>query len=420
MRGLHQFALKIQERFFYGWVVAGVAALGMFASGPGQSHIFSVFNGLIAADLNLSASSVSTAYGLATLVAAFGLPYVGQLVDKFGPRRVLLVVIFGLGLSCMAFSQVAGVLSLGLGFAALRFLGQGSLMLGCNNVVAQWFNARRGFALSLVALGFALSVAIHPPLAQWFVSLGGWREAWIWLGLMTWALMIPAIYFFVHDRPEQLGLEPDGVQKNPTNVQADSAEQGMTRAQAIRTSAFWIIASGLFAMSMLVTSLFFHQVVMLEHKNFSAQFAASLFALTSIVMAIGIPTFGRVLDRVRTQTSFAVSLCLLSAALTSMAFVSGYASAIAYAVVFGVCVAGVQAHYSYLWPRFFGRKHLGAIQGLGQTIGVVGASLGPLPLAVAFDVWGDFDAMLIGLAVIPLVCAVAAYRLVPPKLPTSP
>ena len=70
--------------------------------------------------------------------------------------------------------------------------------------------------------------------------------------------------------------------------------------------------------------------------------------------------------------------------------------------------------------RFFGRKHLGAIQGLGQTIGVVGASLGPLPLAVAFDVWGDFDAMLIGLAVIPLVCAVAAYRLVPPKLPTSP
>ena len=152
-----------------------------------------MFNGLVAADLNLSASSVSTAYGLATLVAAFGLPYVGQLVDKFGPRRVLLVVIFGLGLSCMAFSQVAGVLSLGLGFAALRFLGQGSLMLGCNNVVAQWFNARRGFALSLVALGFALSVAIHPPLAQWFVSLGGWREAWIWLGLMTWALMIPAI-----------------------------------------------------------------------------------------------------------------------------------------------------------------------------------------------------------------------------------
>ena len=257
MRGLHQFALKIQERFFYGWVVAGVAALGMFASGPGQSHIFSVFNGLVAADLNLSASSVSTAYGLATLVAAFGLPYVGQLVDKFGPRRVLLVVIFGLGLSCMAFSQVAGMLSLGLGFAALRFLGQGSLMLGCNNVVAQWFNARRGFALSLVALGFALSVAVHPPLAQWFISIGGWREAWVWLGMMTWALMLPVIYFLVHDRPEQLGLEPDGVQKNPTNVQADSAEQGMTRAQAIRTSAFWIIASGLFAMSMLVTSLFF-------------------------------------------------------------------------------------------------------------------------------------------------------------------
>jgi MFS family permease len=147
-------AQRLGDRLFYGWVVLAVAALGLFASGPGQSHIFSVFIVPISDDLGISRTSVASAYALATLIAAFGLPYVGRLIDRFGVRPVVLVVAVLFGAAAIAFGQVTSLLWLTVGFAALRFLGQGSLMLNCANLVAQWFNHKRGFALSLMALGF--------------------------------------------------------------------------------------------------------------------------------------------------------------------------------------------------------------------------------------------------------------------------
>ena len=72
----------------------------------------------------------------------------------------------------------------------LRFLGQGSMMLGSANLVAHWFSARRGFAMSLMALGFSASMAVHPQLGRWLIELVGWRGAWVGLGLITWALMM--------------------------------------------------------------------------------------------------------------------------------------------------------------------------------------------------------------------------------------
>ena len=83
---------KIQARFFYGWGVVAVATLIMFCSGPGQSHTFSVFVDLIAADLDISKSFIASSYGLATLFAALGLTRMGAFVDRYGPRKVLIVV----------------------------------------------------------------------------------------------------------------------------------------------------------------------------------------------------------------------------------------------------------------------------------------------------------------------------------------
>ena len=115
---------RLSQRFFYGWTIVAIGMLALFASGPGQSHTFSVFLGPVSSELGLSQTMWGTAYGFATLIAAFGLPYMGRLTDRFGPRNMLLTVAVLLGTACIAFGAAPGLLSLGLGFAALRFLGQ--------------------------------------------------------------------------------------------------------------------------------------------------------------------------------------------------------------------------------------------------------------------------------------------------------
>ena len=411
----NQVLARVQDRFFYGWVIVAVASLGIFASGPGQSHTFSVFVGPIGADLGIGSAEIASAYGLATLVAAFCLPYMGRLVDRFGPRRTTVFVVLGLGLACFAFGAAANFLWLAVCFGALRFLGQGSLMLNCANLVSQWFNRKRGFAMSLMALGFGVSMAIHPPLAQVLVDSIGWRQAWFVLGLSTWLIMLPPVLLLVFDRPEDQGLRPDGDSTEPGAGAASdggrAAEAGLTLREALATPAFYLISLGMCALSSLVTALHFYQVTILGAQGLDAATAALFFPVSAVTMVLCMPLVGRSLDRFKTRYVFAFGLLVMASSLTLSTLAGSLAGAIAYALMFGLNNAFTMTLFGYIWPRYFGRKHLGSIQGTGQMIGVVGASLGPLPVGYAIDTFGTPIGMLRFLAIIPLVCAVLALFL---------
>jgi MFS family permease len=411
-------SLGINRRIYYGWVMLAVGGLSVFASGPAQSHIFSVYITPISDDLALSRTSISSAYAAATLLAAFGLPYVGRLIDGFGVRRVVFCIAILFGLANFAFGHVAGLLSLALAFGALRFLGQGSLMLSSNYLVSQWFSRRRGIALSLTALGFSVSMALHPPLAQWLIDTVGWRESWFWLGILTWALLVPLIAVLVQNKPEDIGLAPDGGAAPAAGSAGGAYDMnvGLTLASATRTATFWIIALGLASLSMLVTGLFFHQVSVFSLQGLEAQTAARAFSISAVVMVVTMPVFGLLLDRLPTRPMFAGALFIMSASLVALAMVRDVTGMIVFSVVFGLANAALQSHYTFMWPRYFGRRHLGSIQGAAQSIGVVGASVGPLPLGFAFDYFGSYTGTLYLLAALPIVCASLLLFLRAPNL----
>jgi len=397
----------LSARAFYGWTILAVAGLGIFASGPGQSHTFSVFVGPIGRDLGLSKAAIAGAYGLATLVAAFLLPKMGRLVDRHGARRMTLVIALLLGVACIAFGAVGGLVSLALGFGALRFLGQGSLMMCSANVVAQWFSRKRGFAMGLMALGFAASMAVHPPLGQYLIAQLGWRWAWVILGLTTWLLLLPPVLLLVIDKPEDRGLRPDG--EAATGAGAGTAAiDGLDLPAALRTPTFFLLTAGWFSMAMLVTTLHFYQVSILTAQGVAAAIAARVFPVSALVLAVSMPLVGRMFDRVRTRYVFAAGLLVMAAALFGVTLVDSLASAIVYAALFGLNNAFSLTMFGYLMPRYFGRKHVGTLQGTGQMVAVVGASLGPLPVGFAFDYLGSPTLVLRLLALVPIACAVAA------------
>ena len=456
------FVHRINRRIFYGWLLVAAGVLILFASGPGQSHTFGVFLTYVAEDLRLSHTEVSFAYGVATLAAAFGLPYAGRHVDRRGARRVLTVVSLLLGAAAIAFGFVNGLVVLALGFAAVRFLGQGCLFLVASNVIAQWFERRRGFALSLVWLGFSASVALHPPFSQWLIETVGWREAWLWLGISSWALLLPVLWF-IRNRPEDHGLRPDGRAAPEARAEAghgsgapvarlepgapaarpddatpreagedsDSADDsgshraaqpeitGLTLKQALRTSAFWVVAIGLSLIALLMTGLYFHQVAIFQHRELDPHLATRVFAITAICSVVSAPVLGRIMDRTPSRFMYAGALLVMAGALVALHLVDDVATAIAYAVVFGLANASMHVNVGYLWADYFGRRHLGSIQGTGQTCLIVGASLGPLPFSLSLDFTGNYSAAVAGSAALcVLVALAAALFLRYPRQPT--
>ena len=375
---------KINEKFFYGWTIVGIGSLGIFTSGAGQSHTFSPFIPVISKDLQISSTSITTAYMIATLFAAFLLPQIGKLVDKFGPRIVLIYTVILLGIGCLIFGAASNFLMLAVAFGFLRFFGQGTLMLGSANIITQWFDKKRGFALGLMGLGFALSMGIHPPISDFLITNYGWRSAWVIIGLSTWIFMLPPLIFLAIDKPEDVNEKPDGIQKKIINK--DTKIFGLSLNQALKEKSFYILSFSFFSISTLVTALHFFQVTILnQYFNLPSREAAALFIPTMITMIIFIPLAGKILDKFETHNVIGIALLVTTASLISISFSSNITFAIIYSIIFGINNAFNLSLFGYIWPRYFGRLHVGSIQGTGQMVLVVGASIGAMPFALAMD-----------------------------------
>ncbi len=401
---------SLSPRVYYGWPIVGIAALCLFCSGPGQSHTFSVFIEPITESLGVSKASIAIAYAIATLFAAFLLPHAGKLLDHYGPRLTLVGLSCLLGVACLFFGAAANFIWLAVGFGALRFLGQGATMMSAANLVSQWFLAKRGFAMSLMGFGFAASMAIHPLLGELLIDTVGWRLAWVCLGLMTWLLMLPVLLLVVHDRPESIGLRIDGQTAQTESEADDVVVEGLTVTEAKADRAFYLLCAVWFVVGGLVTVLQFFQVSVLSDKGLDDSLGARLFTVSALTAVITMPFIGRVYDTVKTRYVIAIQLCLIATALVAITFVTSFASGVVYAIIFGLCTAFMLTMFGYLWPRYFGRAHLGSIQGQGQMVGVIGASLAPVPVGFAIDRFNNPDMTLYALAVLSIVTAVITVR----------
>lgn len=401
---------------FYGWLIVLAAALTTFSSGPGQSYTFSIVIDPILAETGLSRTLLSTLYAGGTAVSAAMTFVVGRLVDRLGARRMLAIVAVLFGLACVGLSRAQGVLGLFLGFAALRALGQGSLPVIATLLTAQWFVRYRGRAMALVTLGFALANATFPPLTQALVSSFGWRGAYLALaGLIVVALLPAAL--IARDRPEALGLFPDGAATPPASEQVLASGAEATSAPTMRSASFWLLALPLTAGPFVVTALVFHQVSIFAERGLGAGVAAGVFVAFSAAAASATLLGGVLIERVGPKRLLLGNLLLMAVAIASLRLVADPMSAAIYAALLGAS-SGMQSVASGVaWATYYGRRGLGRLQGSAAMVGISAAALAPLPLAAWQQAAGSYTPALTAMVALPLLGAALLLRFQPPRAP---
>ena len=150
--------------FYFGWLILVAGTLGIVMMGPSQTFTVGLFTDSFVNDLGISRSNLSLIYGVATLGASFLVPVTGRMVDRYGPRRMIVIVSVIFGLACMGMSLAGGTLGVLLGVLALRGFGFGSMQLVSNNLIAQWFIRKRGLVMGLAGQSLAISLLLYPPL----------------------------------------------------------------------------------------------------------------------------------------------------------------------------------------------------------------------------------------------------------------
>lgn len=243
-------SLVASAPFFYGWVIMAAGTFGVIMTSPGQTYTVSIFIESMISDLGISRSLVSTLYSVGTLIGSFALPFWGRQIDRRGSRTMVVVISILFGLACIFMGFVQNALMLGLGFALVRMLEQGSLGLVSQTVINQWWMRKRGmitgvsgFLMSLLGMGI-FSTVVHALIAAF-----EWRMAYILLGLATLTLMTAVGYIFFRNRPEDYQLNPDGVvnEANAAELQAlrlTPESENWTLGEAMRARVFWILVVG--------------------------------------------------------------------------------------------------------------------------------------------------------------------------------
>ena len=187
----------------------GASMLGVFMTTPGQTVGVSVFIDHIGTDIGLPREQVLLLYSIGTLIGILPAPYIGRLVDRFGPRNAIGFVVIAVGVACAVLASAHGPLSLGAGFTLLRGAAIGGLSLVSGHMINLWFDRYRGRANAISMMGLALGGLVVPGVAEGLAQTYGWRDAYLALGAAVVVVMLPLGLIFFRNRPQTYGLLPD-------------------------------------------------------------------------------------------------------------------------------------------------------------------------------------------------------------------
>lgn len=386
-----------------------------FASGPGQSFMFTVFINPIIEDTGYTRTTLSSVYAAGTVVSALAVMLVSRLCDSYGPRLMLITIGLVLGASCMAMSAASGVIAMGIALALLRGLGQGAMPVNGSLLVSQWFVLHRGRAMALIGLGTAATIAVMPNLGQALIQLLSWRGAYFVLGLLVWAIVLPLAIFVVRDRPEDIGLYPDGSQELSEDEErrARSAKRRLHR-KVLTSLDFWALAFPLSIPPLVDTALIFHQVELFQRQGLTAEIAARAFIPFAVASAITGLLAGFIVEKTGPTPLFVFNMGVFIVAVLVLQIVHTPFLAGIYAVVLGCGMGMQQIGSRYTWPYYYGRQGLGRVQGSAMMIMISATALGPVLFSSVAEGIG-YQVVFLGMLILLALAAILrlVYRIQP-------
>ncbi|MSP04024.1 MAG: MFS transporter [Acetobacteraceae bacterium] len=398
--------------FFYGWVVLGCVCLAGFARQGPAVAVLSVFVTPMTEEFGWSRAAISGAVSLGGVLAAIVSPLLGPVLDRSGARFVLCLAVLGTGIASLALSLTQSLLMFYLLFCFSRMIWAGPFDLGLYGAVSNWFVAHRARATSIATVAQLAGLVALPLIAQLAMRDGGWRAGWVAIGATVLVVGFVPAWLLLVRRPEDVGLVPDRLAASAGA--ASAPEPRFSRAQAMRTPAFWLLSLYTVLVYPVQAGVSLHQAPHLIERGLSPMLAAtviSFFSVMSAVASFSIAFLPRAWPMRFALVLSALALSGGSFALTGIASLPGTYIA---AGVFGLGIGGILTLLPIAWADYFGRESYGAIRGVALSLQVLAQATGPLLSGLLRDWSGDYVFSLILFASLALIAAGAALVARPP------
>jgi MFS family permease len=397
----------------HAWVVLGALVVVMLL-GSGLRAVFGVFIRPMEATFGWDRAALSGAAAISLLLLGAAGPIVGWLADQWGPRRVIFVSAILLGLGAMLSSRVSALWQIYITCGVLMGLGAGGVGMSTGAALAaRWFEARRGLVMGLVGGAMSAGQLVIVPLAVWLTLSYGWRQSFLYLGVLLLVIALPLTLLFIQDDPAQKGLKAYGAGQAARAGEPKAPPEGRTRvADAMQVPAFWLLAGTFFicgytSNGLVVTHLVPHAA---EH-GFSEMHAAQALGVMGAMNILGTVASGFICDRFGRKGPLAFYYGVRGLSLLFLLYVWNVPSLHIFAAIFGLNYISTVPPTTTLTANIFGRYSVGSLSGWIFFAHQVGAALGAAVGGWVFQStgsysWAFISAALLAFLAVPMALAI--------------
>ena len=363
--------------------------------GIGARYSYGVFLRSIQVDFGMSRGATSGIFSiymlLCCLIAAVG----GGAMDRYGPRKVGILMGTFTGLSLLLTSQARAPWQLLITYSLLFSLGTGAVYTVVNSTASRWFVKKRGLVVGITSSGGGVGAIVIAPFATFLISSLDWRGAFVVMGFISWISMVAVSTLLVKD-PQDIGCLPDGAEsgllKGVMPRKEDEAEPtDLTLIQACGMQQFWLLGFAWLLLSLSLHMILIHIVPHAVDRGISPMDAAFILSLTGLANMPGRLVLGRLSDVVGRKALGIICLLLQFAVVLSLIWISGLWMLYLFAIAFGFLWGGSGTIITVLIVDLFGTRSLGAIMGMLSAGWSIGAAIGPAIAGYIFDVSGLYS-----------------------------
>ena len=418
------------RKFYYGWVIVGLAMVSM-AFWFGIRTTFSVFFVALIDHFQWGRAEAAAAQSIAMVVYMIMAPIIGTLVDRAGPRKVILPGIILTGLGFFLCTQIQTLFQFYLFFGVIVGMGVTCLSIAPFTVIlAHWFERKRGAVNGLAGAGIGIGVFILVPLIQYLISHQGWRFAYLIFSLLILFIPLPLNALFLKHRPQEMGLLPDGDSLNDRKERNDqkshnddvfhlsSLKENQELKKTFKTARFWY---AIFFPSFTTFGVYFivvHHVKYLVDLGMDKIWVASLFAVIG-ALSSGFRFFwGWFSDRGGREFTFTLGGACFSLGILFLLlfqYIPSTALLYLFALFFGSGWGVTAPMYMSITGDLYKGKNFGLIYGMVEGAIGLGSALGAWVAGYIFDqtqnyFWAFVLAILLNLISILLVWLAAPRK----------
>ena len=426
---LEKFTAQFKGLFYGWWMIAVGCGIRMLGGGF-HLYGFTVFFLPITQELGLSRAATSLVFSLARAEGAIEGPLAGYLIDRLGPRPMILagIVLSGIGYMLLAtIESYYGFLVVYLGVISLSF--SAGFMHSPMVLANTWFIRRRALAMTLVSSAIGIGGTLITPLLAFSVYTWGWRWGAFLSGLGLILIGVP-IALFVKRSPESLGLLPDGGPATGDQRAANAGRSGShgtgvhgneanyTLKEAMRTSTFWMIILATTTRVAVYNAITVHFIPIMVWRGVSEQRAAAMLAAMALMSLPSHLLVGWIADHVSKPRLMGLCMTIGAASIVFLAYGEGEWALWVFTLLFTF----MESIFPVGWATvgdFFGRKSFATIRGTMSFFYLWGPALGPVIAGAVYDLYQSYGPLMSSFIALSLASGVLYATLRRPKPPSS-